>query len=270
MDRKSYSDFCILIEKIICKHKKSYQAIESSRRESPPSAKARSYTDASSSQSDDENSTSSHEHTAIEMTGTDRPGLFSEISAALADLHCNIVEAHAWSHNACLACVAFISDQFSDSPIDNPDRLAIIETHLTTVLRASTNGSHSPKKCHYSTIQETMKSGGDRHHGATEVTNVERRLHQLMVSVRDFDGPQFVGPNGLVIGSTKSKMVTIERCDEKGYSVVTIRCRDRPRLMFDTVCTLTDLHYMIFHASIASHGEYAFQVIQQILLINYI
>lgn len=40
---------------------------------------------------------------AIELTGKDRPRLFSEISAALADLHCNVVEAHAWSHNACLA-----------------------------------------------------------------------------------------------------------------------------------------------------------------------
>ncbi|CAM8910052.1 unnamed protein product [Rhodiola kirilowii] len=264
------------------------QAIESSRRDTPPSAISRLYSDAASSRSDDESSTSSHEHTAIEMTGTDRPGLFSEISAALADLHCNIVEAHAWSHNACLACVAYISDQFSDSPIDNPDRLAIIETHLTTVLRASSNGSRSSKHYHYSTLQEAVKTGGERHRGATEVTNVERRLHQLMVSVRDFDGPRFgsesvngpndaFGPdgtddqfvlNGIVDkigldgpygGKRRSRIVTIERCDEKGYSIVTIRCRDRSRLMFDTVCTLTDLQYMIFHASIASHGEYAFQ-----------
>lgn len=74
---------------------------------------------------------------AIEMTGPDRPGLFSEISAALAELHCNVVEAHAWSHNARLACVAYISDQSTDVPIDDR-RLAAIEDHLTTVLRATT------------------------------------------------------------------------------------------------------------------------------------
>lgn len=74
---------------------------------------------------------------AIEMTGPDRPGLFSEISAALAELHCNVVEAHAWSHNARLACVAYISDQSTDVPIDDR-RLATIEDHLTTVLRATT------------------------------------------------------------------------------------------------------------------------------------
>ncbi|QHO24737.1 hypothetical protein HN51_048257 [Arachis hypogaea] len=36
-------------------------------------------------------------------------------------------------------------------------------------------------------------------------------------------------------------------------------CKDRPRLMFDTVCTLTDMQYVIFHASISSHEAYAFQ-----------
>jgi len=68
------------------------------------------------------------------MTAADRPGLFSEISAALADLHCNIIEAHAWSHNARLACVAYISDQSSITPIADPHRLASIEDHLTSVL----------------------------------------------------------------------------------------------------------------------------------------
>ncbi|RYR19418.1 hypothetical protein HN51_036642 [Arachis hypogaea] len=55
------------------------------------------------------------------------------------------------------------------------------------------------------------------------------------------------------------RMVRIESCDEKGYSIVSIDCKDRPRLMFDTVCTLTDMQYVIFHASISSHEAYAFQ-----------
>ena len=74
-------------------------------------------------------------HTAIEMT-TDRPGLLSEISAVLTDLYCNIVEAHAWCHNAQLASVVHFSDQSSLSPIDDPNRLASIEEHLTMVLHS--------------------------------------------------------------------------------------------------------------------------------------
>ena len=92
---------------------------------------------------------------AIEMTGTDRPGLFSEISAALEDLHCNIVEAHAWSHNARLACVAYISDQSTDTPIDD-HRLAAIENHLTTVLRATT----ASKPVGEFTSQQEAKTAG--------------------------------------------------------------------------------------------------------------
>ncbi|KAL1533543.1 Arsenical-resistance protein 3 [Salvia divinorum] len=53
--------------------------------------------------------------------------------------------------------------------------------------------------------------------------------------------------------------VTIERCEEKDYSVVTVKCKDRPKLMFDIVCTLTDMQYVVFHATISSDGPYASQ-----------
>lgn len=195
---------------------------------------------------------------AIEMTGPDRPGLFSEISAALAELHCNVVEAHAWSHNARLACVAYISDQSTDAPLDDR-RLAAIEDHLTTVLRATT--SQNPVG-EFSKQQEVKTAGLPEGEG-TMMTNVERRLHQLMLSVRDFDRPTVrpivkLGLNGVEEGG-KRPSVVIESCKEKGYSIVTVQCKDRPRLMFDTVCTLTDMQYVVFHASIDSHRGYAFQ-----------
>ena len=205
-------------------------------------------------------------HTTIEMSGTDRPGLFSEISAALAYLHCNIVEAHAWSHNDRLACVAYISDQSTDTPIDDPGRLADIEEHLTMVLQATTAPSTSGNQANQQEVKTAGFLQGSEDQGT--MTNVERRLHQLMLSVRDFDGPS--GPPNLPAvtptGSEESDeegrrtVVMIESCDEKGYSIVSIDCRDRPRLMFDTVCTLTDMQYAIFHASISSGGGYAFQV----------
>ena len=121
------------------------------------------------------NAEESSEHNAIGMSGTDRPGLFSEISAALADLHCNIVEAHAWSHNARLACAPYISDQSTDTPIDDPHRLATIEDHLTTVLRAtcttaiqrgSETETASPQEVKTAEVLEV-----------TDMTDVERRLH---------------------------------------------------------------------------------------------
>ncbi|XP_052176253.1 ACT domain-containing protein ACR2 isoform X2 [Diospyros lotus] len=194
----------------------------------------------------------SDQHTAIEMTGTDHPGLFSEISAALAEMHCNIVEAHAWSHNARLACVAYISDQSTDSPFDR-HRLAAIEDHLTTVLRATT-----------SPAAQVKTAAGLREAEGTMMTSMERRLHQLMLSVRDFDRPSRatsrVSPPRLGGDEGRKKGgVWIESCSERGYSIVSVQCRDRPRLMFDTVCTLTDMQYVIFHASVDSREGYAFQ-----------
>lgn len=190
----------------------------------------------------------------IEMTGTDRPGLFSEISAALADLHCNIVEAHVWSHNARLACVAYIS--VDDALIDGR-RLAAIEHHLTTVLRATA----ASKEGGGTTNRQEAKTVASLPEGTTTV--VERRLHQLLVSVRDFDGPgapMMTGRQEAEEDERNMCHVWVDSCDEKGYSIVTIKCRDRKRLMFDTVCTLTDMQYVIFHASVDTHEGYAFQV----------
>lgn len=102
--------------------------------------------------------------------------------------------------------------------------------------------------------------------GITMITNVERRWHQLMVSVRDFDFPpsepstsprsplERMGDEGM------KTTVYIEGCSQKGYSIVSVECRDRPRVIFDTVCTLIDMQYVIFHASITSSEGYAFQV----------
>ncbi|XP_042492779.1 ACT domain-containing protein ACR2 [Macadamia integrifolia] len=202
------------------------------------------------------------EHTAIELSGTDRPGLFSEISAALADLRCNVIEAHAWSHNERLACVAYIEDQLTHSRIDDPRRLATIEDHLSTVLHATTNpGSDSPGA---HSDQGGVTTAGLPDNGNGTTTNVERRLHQLMFAGRDFDGPSGTLSLSSLSSSTEGEEgkkinVSIEGCNEKGYSVVTVECKDRPKLMFDTVCALTDMQYMVFHASMSSHSGYTFQ-----------
>lgn len=233
------------------------QAIGTTR-ETHNSAKAKTYANMVFSPEPNNN----NEHTVIEMSGTDRPGLFSELSAALADLHCNVVEAHAWSHNDRLACVAYISDQSTHTPIEDPNRLAGIEDHLTTVLRATITPTPTTNQPNQQEAKTADFLGGE---GA--VTNVERRLHQLMHSVRDFEGPPSRTASLPTTPSDSESdeeagmrtTVKIESCDEKGYSIVNINCKDRPRLMFDTVCTLTDMQYVIFHASINSDGGYAFQ-----------
>jgi hypothetical protein len=54
--------------------------------------------------------------------------------------------------------------------------------------------------------------------------------------------------------------VSIDSWEERGYAVVKMTSRDRPRLLFDTVCALTDMQYVVFHATVGSQGALAIQV----------
>uniref|UniRef100_A0A0D9X6J5 ACT domain-containing protein ACR n=1 Tax=Leersia perrieri TaxID=77586 RepID=A0A0D9X6J5_9ORYZ len=191
-------------------------------------------------------------YTAIEMIGHNRAGIFSEISAVLAEQGCNIVEAHAWSHKDSLACVAFVSDESTAAPIDDPTRLAAIKNHLGTVLQPSNSADK------YQGSARANLLGVD---GLTR--NLERRLHQLMFASRDFDGQSGQAATPVLnldsCRKGRNTMVSVDRCMEKGYSVINVECVDRPKLMFDTVCTLTDMQFNVFHASVSSRGPFARQ-----------
>ncbi|OVA03020.1 ACT domain [Macleaya cordata] len=183
----------------------------------------------------------STEYTALEMTATDRPGLLSELSAVLTELGCNVAAAVAWTHNTRAACIFYVEDQsIGGGPITDPDRVIQVEEQLEIVVGAHHHGNGERM------LVRLVGPTAARIH-------TERRLHQLMYADRDYE----TGGGG---GSERSGTeVSIENCKEKGYSVVNVRCKDRPKLLFDTVCTLTDMEYVVFHAAISSRGSVAVQ-----------
>ncbi|XVE82960.1 hypothetical protein DITRI_Ditri16bG0047200 [Diplodiscus trichospermus] len=187
----------------------------------------------------------STEHTALEMTGRDRPGLMSEISAALYELGCHVTAAVAWTHNGRVACIIHVEDGIKGGPIMVPKRLAQVQEKLESVVEAH----HENKE--QRSIRITAPAAGRTH--------TERRLHQLMYADKDYEKCQ--GCNGTcrhLNGCTKTH-VTIETCREKGYSVVNVRSRDRTKLLFDTICALSDMEYVVFHAAVSSKGSMADQ-----------
>eukprot|EP00252_Welwitschia_mirabilis_P004920 TRINITY_DN1526_c0_g1_i4.p1 TRINITY_DN1526_c0_g1~~TRINITY_DN1526_c0_g1_i4.p1 ORF type:complete len:447 (+),score=78.07 TRINITY_DN1526_c0_g1_i4:229-1569(+) len=180
--------------------------------------------------------TPASEHTSIELTGTDRPGLLSEVFAVLTDLKCNIVGAEVWTHNLRAASVVYVTDEVTGGPINDPERLSRIRELLCNVLRGNDNRG-----------AKTVVSMG--------VTHTERRLHQMMFADRDYE-------RMIAINSLEERcrpLVTLQDCTERDYSVVNIRCKDRSKLLFDTVCTLTDMDYVVFHGTIDATGPEAFQ-----------
>ena len=77
----------------------------------------------------------SEEHTSIELAGTDRPGLLSEVCAVLADLRCNVVNAEIWTHNSRAAAVVHVADDSTGCAIKDPNLLSTIKELLCNVLK---------------------------------------------------------------------------------------------------------------------------------------
>ncbi|GFP99001.1 act domain-containing protein acr6 [Phtheirospermum japonicum] len=165
----------------------------------------------------------SEEHTCIELTGTDRPGLLSEVCAVLADLHCNVVNAEIWTHNARAAAVVHVTDDITGSAIEDPNRLSLIKGLLRNVLKGNND---------LNTAKMTLSPAGFTHR--------ERRLHQIMFADRDYEKVEGSGEGDVRAKSSRPHVIVAD-CIEKDYTVITMRSKDRPKLLFDTVCTLTDM-----------------------------
>lgn len=172
--------------------------------------------------------------TALELTGTDRVGLLSEVFAVLADMQCNVVESKVWTHNGRIASLIYVKDCDSGSPIADSQKIDRIEARLRNVLKGD-NDIRSAK---------TSVS--------MAVTHTERRLHQMMFADRDYERKPIIKT------SSDSPLVGVQNCIERGYSVVNIQCKDRTKLLFDVVCTLTDMQYVVFHATITTAGDRAY------------
>ncbi|XP_020230375.1 ACT domain-containing protein ACR1 isoform X1 [Cajanus cajan] len=180
------------------------------------------------------------EKTALEMSGRDRAGLLSELSAVLVELGCSVTSVTAWTHNDRVACIIFLEEASEAGPISDPKRLAQVEEQLQNVVAAH-SGTGERKSVRLTTL------GAGR-------THTERRLHQLMYANRDYEnchGEHKKGCDGT--------HVYVGRCEDKGYLVVNVTSMDRPKLLFDTVCVLTDMHYVVFHAAISSNRSIAHQ-----------
>ncbi|KAK9740954.1 hypothetical protein RND81_03G072900 [Saponaria officinalis] len=180
------------------------------------------------------------DHTAVELIGRDRPGLLSEIFAVLADLHFNITAAEVWTHNRRIACVLYVNDDTTYRAVDDPSRLSFMEEQLNNILGGTEDDEN---------VARTSFSVG--------VTHMDRRLHQMLFADKDYE--EAGGRNDKEYPTISKPMIFVDRCEEKGYSIVTVKCKDRPKLMFDIVCTLTDMQYVVFHATISSDGPNASQ-----------
>ncbi|KAE8698145.1 ACT domain-containing protein ACR7 [Hibiscus syriacus] len=173
--------------------------------------------------------------TVLELTGTDRVGLLSEVFAVLADLQCDVVDAKLWTHNGRIASLIFVRDCNSWSPINDSQQIDRIQARLRNILRGDN---------HVRSVRTSVSS---------DVFHTDRRLHQMMFADRDYERKPVLQCSG-----HSAVMVNVQNCAERGYSVVNVQCKDRAKLLFDAVCTLTDMQYVVFHATINTAGDKAY------------
>jgi UTP:GlnB (protein PII) uridylyltransferase len=169
----------------------------------------------------------------LELVGVDRPGLLSEVFAVLHDLRCGTVDARAWTHGGRVAALVFVRDEDTGAPIHEGGRIRRIESRLRHVLRGGARGARTVL------VDSTAAVG-----------SLDRRLHQLLNE--DWEAGRRAAPT--------TTAVAVQEWGERGYSVVTVSCRDRPKLLFDVVCTLTDLDYVVYHGTFDTDGDHAQQV----------
>ncbi|TVU15705.1 hypothetical protein EJB05_39243 [Eragrostis curvula] len=186
----------------------------------------------------------SDEYTSIELTGTDRPGLLSEVCAVLSGMRCAVHSAELWTHNTRVAAVVHVTDAATGGAIQDGARIADISARLGNLLR----GHQSDAR-------------GDGMAGAAaggSLAHKERRLHQMM-----FDDGRGHGHAAVAGAATPTPTpascvpaprteVSVTACAERGYTAVVVRCRDRPKLLFDTVCTITDMEYVVHHGTVSA------------------
>ncbi|KAJ6826408.1 putative ACT domain-containing protein ACR8 [Iris pallida] len=154
--------------------------------------------------------------TALELTGPDRPGLLSEVFAVLSDLDCAVTAARVWTHNGRAASIVSVDGIGAAA---GPGK---VESTLAHLLRGSAVLSSAP--CH-----------------------PDRRLHQMMFLDRDYQRccrEEEAPPPAPAVS------VSVQNLVERGYSVVNVSCRNRPKLLFDVLCTLTDMEYVVFHGTV--------------------
>ncbi|CAM0911851.1 unnamed protein product [Alopecurus aequalis] len=178
--------------------------------------------------------------TVIELVGRDRPGLLSEVFAVLTNLRCNIAASEVWTHDGRMAALVYVTDADTGGGIEDPDRFDKVKRLLRHVLR----GSSRDKKSARAAIS-----------ARTAAPHAQRRLHQMM-RADDGNGEGSEAADG---GGRSLPVVVVEDCAERGYTLVNVRCRDRPKLLFDTVCTLTDMQYVVFHGTVIAEGSEAYQ-----------
>ncbi|KAL5576718.1 hypothetical protein UlMin_018417 [Ulmus minor] len=131
--------------------------------------------------------------------------------------------------------IVHVTDHTTNYAIKDPNCLLTIKELLCNVLRGN-NDLNAAKM--------SISPPG--------VTNRDRRLHQIMFANRDYERVEIKDK------SSRPHVIVLDYI-QKDYTMITMRSKDRPKLLFNIICTLTDMQYVVFHGMVSTGRMEAFQ-----------
>lgn len=216
--------------------------------------------------------------TVFELAGQDQPGLLADVTHLLTTNGCDVRSAAVWTFKSRVAFVLSVTDK--GVPIRDGIKLQRLKQLLCQMMDSNGRG-----------VVNIKVVRGEVHH--------DRRLHVLMLREEEsqweqgFSKPQYHTRWNSMLGEVHSSPtdsagslhaeymnlpdaeedqwaffrspkhsrpdVSITHSSMNGYWLVTVKCKDRTKLLFDTVCTLADMDYDVFHATIDSNEGVASQ-----------
>jgi glycine cleavage system regulatory protein len=244
---------------------------------------------------DDTDDTHRIETTVFELAGIDRVGILADVMQLLGHNGCDVRSAAVWTYRGRVAFVFSVTEKgkpvVDEMKLQRLRQMVEEIMHSGggsfTVRTLKVRGEvHHDRRLHQLMLQEerleweraNARSGiwkssnlnGDAKQSSFIKNNSSPR--DSVMSVHDgsttedatSNGNKGNGNgNGLNSASTEDyrspkfdrPTIDISHCHQPDYWTVNIRCRDRTKLLFDSVCTLADMDFDIYHATIDSDSE---------------
>lgn len=191
--------------------------------------------------------------TIFEVSGVDRPGLIADLMQLMTQNGCDVRSAAVWTYRTRVAIVFSVTEK--GRPIPDDAKTMRLKEMMGDILFNS-QGTHSVHA-------ENLKG----------IVHYDRRLHQLMLQddiedwkvkhrvqkyTKDRESENLLEKSNFnTYRSPKydKPFIDISHFSHSNYWTVNIKCRDRTKLLLDTVCTLNDMNYDIYHATIDAGSD---------------
>eukprot|EP01023_Acetabularia_acetabulum_P027109 TRINITY_DN25664_c1_g1_i1.p1 TRINITY_DN25664_c1_g1~~TRINITY_DN25664_c1_g1_i1.p1 ORF type:complete len:525 (-),score=87.52 TRINITY_DN25664_c1_g1_i1:154-1728(-) len=210
--------------------------------------------------------------TVFELSGSDRPGLLADITSFLSDNGCDVRSAAVWTHNGRVAFVFSVTEQ--GLPVKDQQKLKALQKRMlekiqvedrdnATIDYSSVTGMvHHERRLHKLLLQEERKRWKKQQSSLENFTDSEEDVYETTQSDSGTATIAPHSPNSTLLSTYESLQkphVRIQKDHQRGYWFVEVTCKDRTKLFFDTVCTLSDLDSDIYHASIDERTGIGYQ-----------